>query len=150
MSYVMFLKIQIGSCSLNSSWVQSYDYFCHRLSLFGGKSIKINTLSHRGSSKIIKNHQKSWKFIDFHWFFVIFGHFWWFLMRPMLLTWAAPTHVMHHPSSQIVPSHETIEAQAFRWCLGIKIIPVVIRWRPNEKFLIFMILPFFCYMKLWI
>ena len=26
--YVMFLKILIASCSLNSSWDQSYDYFC--------------------------------------------------------------------------------------------------------------------------
>ena len=64
----------------------------------------------------LKNHQKSWIFMDLHWFsliFVIFGLFWLFLMRPILLTWPAPTRMMHHPSSQIDPRSETSKAQAF-------------------------------------
>ena len=90
--------------------------------------------------------EKSSKIMKLHWFsliLIIFDHFWWFPMRPMLLTWPAPTHVMHHPSSQIVPRHETIEAQAFQWCLGIKIGPVVIKWRPNVFFWFSWFCPFF-------
>ena len=41
-SYVMFLKILIAGCSLNSSWDQSYDYFCVSTLIWSGKSIKIH------------------------------------------------------------------------------------------------------------
>ena len=80
------------------------------------------------SWKIIKIYQKlpklngnQWKYmIDFRSFLVIFVHFRYFPMRPLLPTWPAPTRMMHHPSSNIDPWSETGEAQVFRGCLGIK------------------------------
>ena len=52
----------------------------------------------------IKNHQKSWILIDFHWYLVIFGHFWWFPMRPMLSLDLprTPWHDTHHRNARFV------------------------------------------------
>ena len=40
MSYGIFLKILVASCSPNSSWNQSYEYFCRRLLIWSRNSSK--------------------------------------------------------------------------------------------------------------
>jgi len=66
----------------------------------------------------IKNHQKSWILIDFHWFSLIFGHFWTFLMishEADALTWPAPHPMAWHPPSQCTFRGP---AMAVRTCAG--------------------------------
>ena len=74
---------------------------------FGGFLIKL-------WQKSMEINGNQWK----TWFFVIFVHFWWFPMRPTLLTWPVPTRMVHHPSSQIDPRSETSKAQACWRSLG--------------------------------
>ena len=67
MSYGIFLKILVASCSPNSSWNQSYEYFCRRFLIWSrnsSKSIEIHTLSHWGWSKIVNGF---WWIFHFKW-----------------------------------------------------------------------------------
>ena len=97
--------------------------------------------------KIMKNHQKSWISIDFHWFSLIFDFFCDFprigLAVSVSLTW--PTHHPYDvsPTTKIAHGSGTSEPQSCRGHWDITKHPAVLKSWNYVNIQIFMILPFF-------